>query len=104
VTITFLSPPVANLSIAGNVTSAVKGNSIVLTLAIDQAGTVTFYADKKRIAGCINMVATVGNKTCTWKPTVQKNIQVYATLSDSGTVVATSAPLNISGIKRTGTR
>ena len=104
VTITFLSPPVANLSIAGNVTSAVKGNSIVLTLAIDQAGTVTFYADKKRIAGCINMVATVGNKTCTWKPTVQKNIQVYATLYDSGTVVATSAPLNISGIKRTGTR
>lgn len=104
VTITLLAPPTANLSIAGNVKTVVKGNAIVLTLAIDQAGFVTFYADRKRIPGCINLSSNIGNKVCTWKPSVQKSVQVYATLSQNNQVVATSESLVLSTIKRSGVR
>lgn len=104
VTVTLIAPPIVNLSVAGNVKSVYKGNSIVLTVNIDQAGFISFYADKKRIAGCINLTAAIGNKTCLWKPTSLKTVNVYATLSQNGAVVATSDNLQITGLKRTNTR
>ena len=104
VTITFLAPPVANLSIAGGIQTVTKGNAVMLSLAIDQAGVVTFFADKRRIAGCINLTASIGTRTCSWKPVTQKNVQVYATLSQNSAVVATSNILILNTIKRTGRR
>lgn len=98
------SPGTISLTIAGNVNNSSKGIGVTLTAAISASGNVTFYANKKRIAGCINMPASSGNKTCTWKPTGIKNNDVYATLSQSGSVVATSATLNIAGTKRTNFR
>jgi hypothetical protein len=40
------------LSLAGGVTQTPKGQAIVITATIDQAGKVSFYVDGKRIAGC----------------------------------------------------
>ncbi len=96
--------PSLSLSIAGNVKSANKGVGIVLTAAINVSGNVTFYADKKRIAGCISLSATSGNKTCTWKPTGVRTQDVYAVLSQAGTAVATSSVISVAGIKRTNLR
>jgi hypothetical protein len=96
--------PTISLTSAGNATSASKGIGIVLTAAISSSGSVTFYANQKRIAGCINLAASSGNKTCTWKPTGLRGNQIYATLSQSGSVVATSSTLSIAGTKRVGTR
>lgn len=98
------TPGTISLTVAGNVTNANKGIGITLTAAINVSGNVTFYANKKRIAGCINMPASSGNKTCTWKPTGIRSNDVHATLSQSGSVVATSATLTIAGTKRTGAR
>lgn len=96
--------PSLSLSIAGNVKNANKGVGIVLTAAINVSGNVTFYADKKRIAGCISLSATSGNKTCTWKPTGVRTQDVYAVLTQAGTVVATSSIISIAGTKRTSLR
>ncbi len=98
------TPGTISLTIAGNVTNSSKGIGVTLTAAINASGNVTFYANKKRIAGCINMPSSSGNKACIWKPTGVRTNNVYATLSQSGSVVATSATLNIAGTKRTGTR
>lgn len=103
VTITQLAPPSLLLTIAGSVTQVSKGNAITLSAVIDQAGYVTFYADGKRIAGCINLNATVGTKTCSWKPTVHKVVLVSAILKQSGSTVA-SGQLIVSAKKRTGLR
>ena len=98
------TPGTISLTVAGNVTKATKGIGMTLTAAINVSGNVTFYANKKRIAGCISMSASSGNTTCTWKPTGIRSNDLYATLSQSGSVVATSASLTIAGTKRTGTR
>jgi hypothetical protein len=103
VTITQLAPPTLALSIAGAVAQVSKGQVITLSAVIDQAGSVTFYTDGKRIAGCINLIATVGTKTCAWRPTVQKSVQVSAILRQSGSIVA-SSQLSVSAKKRTGLR
>ena len=94
-----------SLSLAGGVTSVPKGQAIVITAAIDQAGKVTFYVDGKKIPKCINMSASVGNKTCSWKPAVQKPVVIKATLNPTNNVYQnSSSTLNVWVIKRTGTR
>ncbi len=103
VTITQLAPPTLTLSIAGSVTQVSKGQVITLSAAIDQSGSVTFFANGKRIAGCIGLIAAAGSKTCSWKPTVQRQVQITAVLVQSGSVVARNQ-LNVSAKKRTGLR
>jgi hypothetical protein len=103
VTITQLAPPTVSLTVAGSVIQVTKGQTIILSAAIDQSGILTFYADGKRIAGCISLNASVGTKTCSWKPAIQKAVKITANLSQSGSIVATST-LSVSVKKRTGTR
>lgn len=104
VTITLLTPPIATMSIAGNVNAVYKGSGIMLTLTTEQAGTVTFFADGKRIAGCIGQPTSVGIKTCNWKPASLRTYRVYATVSQNGLVVLTSSQVTITSTRRTGTR
>lgn len=93
------------ISLAGGVTQAPKGQVIVITAAIDRAGKVTFYADGKRISGCINLNATVGNKTCSWKPAVQKQVNLSATLNPTSSVYkSSSASMIVAVVRRTGNR
>ncbi|CAB4331457.1 unannotated protein [freshwater metagenome] len=105
VTIEFLGS-IGTISVvaAGNVKSTNKGIGIALTATLNSAGRVTFYANGKRIPGCINQSASIGNKVCTWKPTGIRDTAIYATLSQNGSVVAVSSTLTISGTKRTGPR
>lgn len=96
--------PTLSLSIAANRKSANKGEVIVLTATVNLSGKVTFYANRKRIAGCISLNASSGNKVCNWKPTGIGSFDIYATFSQNGNIVATSSVLNVAGVKRTGTR
>lgn len=96
--------PTLSLSIAGNVSNASKGVGIVLTATLSASGNVTFFSNNKRIPGCISLTASGGNQTCTWKPVGVRNSQVYATLSQAGSVVATSSVINVVVTKRTSTR
>ncbi len=93
------------LSLTGGTTTPPKGQTINIIAAVDQAGRITFMIDGKRIPGCNNKVAIVGNVTCSWKPAIQKQSTITARLVPTNNVYNPStSSLNVRVIKRTGTR
>ena len=93
------------LSLAGGTTTPPKGQTINIIAAVDQAGRITFMIDGKRITGCYNKVANVGNVTCSWKPAIQKDSTITARLVPTNNVYNPSnASLSVRVIRRTGTR
>ena len=70
------------------------------------ASKVTFYANGKRIAGCIN-VPTDNSliATCNWKPAIRGTITVTATVTPLLVGVAAQTKTLLSTVgRRTGTR
>jgi len=104
VTITFLGSPTLSVTAAGSVTQTNKGQTLVLTATAGQSGSVTFYADGKRIPGCISIATSAGNVTCTWKAAVQKIVVLSAKLVSNGSVAATAADLKIAVNKKSTRR
>jgi hypothetical protein len=105
ITLSYAIPvPLLTTSVAGNVKSVRKGESIQLTTNVDQAGKVTFLANGKRIAGCIGISTSGGNVTCNWKPTLQGAIRITASMYQNGVFKATSPVLTLTSQRRTGTR
>ena len=93
------------LSLAGGTTRPPKGQAINIIAAVDQAGRITFLIDGKRIPGCNNKIAIVGNVTCSWKPAVQKQSTITARLVPTNNVYNPStATLNIQVVRRSGRR
>ncbi len=93
------------LQLTGGVTQPPKGQSINIIAAVDQAGRITFLIDGKRIPGCNNKVASVGNVTCSWKPAVQKISTITARLVPTNNVYNPStSSLKVQVIRRPGTR
>lgn len=93
------------LSLTGGTTTPPKGQTINIIAAVDQAGRITFLIDGKRIAGCYNKVATVGNVTCSWKPAVQKAVTISARLVPTNNVYnESSASLKVQVVRRSGRR
>jgi hypothetical protein len=93
------------LSLAGGTTTPPRGQAINIIAAVDQAGRITFLIDGKRIPGCINRNASVGNVTCSWKPAVQKAVTISARLTPSNNVYnASSSSMNVQVVRRSGTR
>jgi len=94
-----------SLSLVGGVTQVPKTQAINIIAAIDQAGKVSFYADGKRIPGCYNLSASVGNKSCSWKPSIQKQVNLTATLNPTNNVYNNSSDtLTVWVIRRSGNR
>ena len=96
--------PVITTSIAGNVKTVAKGQSIQLTTNVDQAGKVTFFADGKRIPGCIGISTSGGNVVCNWKPKIQSSSKITASIYQNGILKSTSAAMILNATKRTGRR
>lgn len=93
------------LSLTGGTTTPPKGQSINIIAAVDQAGRITFMIDGKRIPGCNNKVANVGNVTCSWKPAIQKVTTITARLVPTNNVYnAANASLRVQVVRRTGLR
>jgi hypothetical protein len=93
------------LSLAGGVTQAEKGKAIVITATVDQAGRISFFVDGKRIAGCFNKVVATSSRTCTWKPSVQKQVTISSRLVPTNSAYSTATEsMNVSVVRRTGTR
>ena len=93
------------ISLTASVTTATKSTPITITATVSQAGKVTFFWNTKRIAGCINKVATT-SATCTWRPTVSGRWNISATLIPTNLSFSTSnsSPLTVDIGRRTGTR
>ena len=87
-------------------TTAIKGVSTTISATSDVAGKFTFYANKKRIAGCIGIAATGTapnlSAQCNWKPTTRLTTDVYAvfTPTSSSYTAATTSQISV----RPGTR
>lgn len=96
--------PVITTSIAGNVKTVAKGQSIQLTTNVDQAGKVTFFADGKRIPGCIGISTSGGNVVCNWKPKIQSSSKITASIYQNGILKSTSAAIMLNATRRTGFR
>jgi len=93
------------LSLAGGVTQVPKGQNIVITATVDQAGRISFFVDGKRIAGCFNRVVATSSKTCTWKPSVQKQVTISARLVPTNSAYSTAdESMKVWVVRRTGTR
>lgn len=106
ITVTYVPiPATVSLSLAGNPASATKGQAITLTANVNYAGLVTFYADGKKIAGCISMTTSAGTKTCNWKPTVQKSVRITVDFLANGVGSRiTSQSFMLAIVKRINTR
>jgi hypothetical protein len=93
------------LSLAGGVTQAPKGQNIVITATVDQAGRISFFVDGKRIAGCFNKVVATSSRTCTWKPSVQKQVTISSRLVPTNSAYSTAEEsMKVWVVRRTGTR
>lgn len=93
------------LSVAGNVSSVIKGQAIILTATANYVGKVTFYANGKKIAGCISLPITTGSKICSWKPTLHSAVPIYVLFTpNGGGATSTSTKISLSAGKRTTTR
>jgi hypothetical protein len=94
-----------SLSLAGGVTQVPKGQNIVITATVDQAGRISFFVDGKRIAGCFNRVVATSSRTCTWKPSVQKQVTISARLVPTNSAYSTAdESMKVWVVRRTGTR
>jgi hypothetical protein len=93
------------LSLAGGTTTPPKGKAINIIAAVDQDGRITFFIDGKRVPGCINRAAIVGNINCSWKPAVQKAVTISARLTPTNSVYnASSSSMNVQVVRRSGAR
>ena len=93
------------LALSGGAKTATFNTAVTLTATATSAGVVTFYANGKKIPKCINMSASAGNKTCTWKPAVQKPVVIKVTLNPTNNVYQnSSSTLNVWVTRRTSTR
>lgn len=110
VTITLLSLTVTttniSISMTGGVTTVYKGTQIVITATVDQPGRVTFFANRKKIAKCINRVASTTTATCNWRPAVQGVVQIYAELKPTNTALSSSksSSISLNVLRRSGAR
>lgn len=104
VTITFVGSPSLSISAAGSATQTNKGQTLTLTANAGQSGLVTFFADGKRIPGCISLSTSGGNVNCIWKATIQKYVVLTANLVTNGSLAATAASLNIKVNRRSSKR
>ena len=99
------SPAVVSLSTAGNSLIASKGQVLVLTATSDSLGTVTFFANGKKITGCASRPIPVGTRTCAWKAAIQKPTRLWAVVTPAnGAPIGYSSEISVSVVKRTGTR
>ncbi len=94
-----------SMSLAGGVSQAPKGQNIVITATVDQAGRISFFADGKRISGCFNRAVSGSSATCTWKPAIQKQVNLTSRLVPTNSAYSTAtATLQVTVVRRTGTR
>jgi hypothetical protein len=99
------APATVSLSTAGNSRAAVKGQVLTLTATSDSIGKVTFFADGKRIPGCISLSIPVGTRSCDWKATAQRITKLSAMVVPTGGAGnGYSSEVTVSVAKRTSTR
>lgn len=86
--------------------SPIYRTSTAITASTNVAGRVTFFANNKRIPGCIKVLAVSLVATCNWKPSVKSNITISAQIypTDSNYISASVISRTVTPSKRTVVR
>jgi hypothetical protein len=101
-------PQASSISLSGNSTATFRQTTI-LSASLGVAGTdgkATFYANGKKIPGCINQQSIGLAVNCSWKPSSRGTIAIYARIvpSDSGYIPSLSANKYVLVGNRNGNR
>jgi hypothetical protein len=90
--------------------AAAKGVPVTITVTSDVAGKAEFYANGKRIGGCIN-ISTTGTSPnisaqCSWKPTTMAPTTIYARVrpTSSSFTASTTTAITVIPARRTTLR
>lgn len=77
-----------------------------LTVNVDSASRVTFYANGKAVAGCRNILSSAGTATCNWKPSVHGSYRIYAAANPVSTsyIAASTPTISVAVVARTNKR
>jgi hypothetical protein len=86
--------------------AAIKGIPSSIKVASSTAGKVTFWANGKRIGGCINLTTVSLVATCNWKPAIKGAVRITATITPNlETYLPGASPVFwTSVVQRTSTR
>ena len=101
------SATTASISVAlpVGVSVATKGQAIVLTASVGQAGKITYFADGKKIPKCSNLNVFGSVSTCSWKPSVQRGVVITARLTPtSNSFTSQTGSIQVPVGRRTSTR
>lgn len=98
------SLPGVVLSMSSGLRTASFRTVNTISAATTEAGEVTFFADGKRIAGCISVQTSANTASCSWKPSLKKSQQLTARLKTSGGQYSTISILEVAVVSRTTRR
>jgi hypothetical protein len=84
--------------------SAPKGIVDTLTATTSTSGRVTFFANGKKIANCINLLVASTSQICLWRPTVTGSARIYTNFTPTGGSLVTSTPILVKIRNRTNSR
>lgn len=84
--------------------NASKGQVETLTATTSGAGSVTFYANRRKIPKCISVTTSANSANCLWKPTVTGNSTVYAKFKPAGETEIKSDEIQVKVKNRTARR
>jgi len=87
-----------------NRTAATKGLVDTITATTSNPGKVTFYANGKRIAKCINIATNANSAICPWKPTVNGSSRIHSVFKPTAGAEVVSSAVSVGVGKRSTTR
>lgn len=103
ITITYANFQNSSVSLSTSAATVAFRKSATLTATSAQSGKVTFYANEKKIPGCINLTLA-SSATCTWLPSTKGVANLRVTLNPSGPYYSSSNSATVSVVQRTGLR
>jgi hypothetical protein len=83
---------------------ATKGVVDTITATTSNPGKVTFYANDKRIAKCINIATSANSANCPWKPTVNGSSRIHSVFKPASGAEVVSSVISVGVGKRSTIR
>lgn len=88
----------STITVSHSTGSANYRSNSVITATGSVPGKITFYANNKRIPGCIKVATNVSNvATCNWKPSLRgtQSLSAYLLPTDSSYLTSNSSKINV---------
>ncbi len=101
-----VNPSAGTLIVSAASGSLQKGIRNNITATASDAGTITFYANGKKIAGCIQLKTVNSVATCSWKPSIQGGVSLTALLvpTNEALSVVRATSVSYTVVRRSGRR